>query len=512
MKKFTKLLCLLLASLMVLLCFAACGGDKETTTEAPEQTKGPSQDVEETGRDAVKDEVPADLKYTGETVTFLTRDDGSNIFSYDLGCEELMNDTLYDAIHYRNIDVETRLGLTIKTIGQPSLGNNMTTWNNILSTAVLNNSSDYDGATIYASQGSPLAKDGIYYDLNTVSSEYGEGYLDLAKPWWNQTLVSELSTYGALYFLAGDALISNTAQGYCLFFNKELFNEKFPTEGVDVLYSAARDGVWTIEKLIDYVSQTWDDNNSNGVIDDGDVMGWSALGGLLDGGMDAWIYALGLNITEMNIYGEPELSLIYDPNIVPAYELVQKLYTGTEGSYGSTGSDAKLTETSMQNGNVLFSRVFLKSGSSMRDSEVSYGVLPLPKYDEDQENYRTIFCNNSSFLVFCSNLSDERAVMLSAVAELLSSTSYHDVTPVYYSTVLQGQYSKDQPDAEMYEIILGSFVADFGFAYSTKSLSAVGSLFRDVSIGFDIRTKIDANKTVYETSLTALLEALDAVA
>ena len=509
MKMLTKRCSLLLACLMMLLCFASCQGNKETEKESA--TK-PTETEEETGRNAIKDGVPANLNYGGkETVTFLYRNTGG-VWIYELACEELMNDALYDSIHYRNIDVENRLGVKIQTVGQTAnWGAEVAAWNKTLSTSVLTNTHDFDGAAIYASQSSALVKEGIYYDFNKISTDYGDGYIDLSKPWWNQTLVDELTTYGALFFLAGDLLVSETAQGFCLFFNKDLFNEKFPSVGTNALYQTVRDQKWTIETLTDYVSGVWDDTNSNGIIDDGDVMGWNGLGGVSDGGMDSWIYALGLNITKPNAYGEPEISIIYDPDTVPAYELVKKLYMETKGSYGSSDLTTVCTETLMKNGNLLFDRVTLNEGAGMRDSAVNYGVLPMPKLNEEQEEYRTIFCNNASLLVLCSNLTDEKAKIVSALIELMSASSYKTVTPVYYSTVLQGIYSKDQADAEMYDMILKSFVADFGFAYSTMSLNEVGSIFRDVSKTCDIRTKIESKKQSYETALEQLLKALDEV-
>ncbi len=504
MKIFVKLTSLMMALLMLVTAFAACGGGKETTAE-PDETKAPVT-KEETGRFAVYDDLPEDFKTTGD-VTLLVRTSNEN----ELACEELMNDTLLDAIHYRNIDLEQQTGAKIVTIAQPcGWDGTIELWNQTLSTSVLTNTGDFDGAAIYTSQGSPLAKEGVYYNVMNLTTDFG-GHFDLSKPYWNQTLVDELTVYGSLFFLAGDLLISEAQQGVCLFFNKDLFNEKNPTEGINSLYQSVRDQGWTIEKLTDYVSGVWDDANSNGVIDDGDVMGWSGLGGNDDGDMDAWIYSLGLNLTTMNQWGEPEISIIYDPNTIPAYELVKKLYTGNPGAYGSSGLTAKATESTMQNGNVLFARQNLGSGASMRDSNVNFGVLPLPKLNEEQEDYRVMFVNNASMLVLCSNLSEERAIALSGVFERMSSLTYRNVTPVYYETVLQGQYSKDAPDAEMYELILSKFVADFGFVYSNKSINQIGSLFRTVDAGFDISSKIEGSKTAYETALAALLEALEAV-
>ena len=322
MKKTLKLISLLLSLLFVVTAFAACGGNPAETTAPSSESKKPQ---ETDPRLAVEDNVPKNLKYNDETVTFFSRED-HDIYKYEIACEELLNNTLFDAIHYRNIDVENRLGVKINNIRQIMYGgSNVTAWNQNLSTSVLTNTGDYDGAMIYTSQSSPLAKEGIYYNLLMLTPEYGgDGYLDFSKPWWNQSLVDELSVYGALFFAGGDVTVTEITDLFGIVFNKDLFEEKFPEERVDGLYQTVRDGKWTVGKMTEYVSEVWDDTNSNGVIDDGDVVGLGSdcvPGG--DGSdMDGWVYAMGLEITETNEYGEPELVLHTHPNLVPAYEAV----------------------------------------------------------------------------------------------------------------------------------------------------------------------------------------------
>ena len=112
--KTLRILSLFLALLMLLSVLAACGGQPAETTKGAETT---AKVQDEDPRQQVKDTVPTDLNYKGETVTFFVRDD-TDMYKYEIACDELVNDTVFDAIHYRNIDVETRLGLEIKTIGQ----------------------------------------------------------------------------------------------------------------------------------------------------------------------------------------------------------------------------------------------------------------------------------------------------------------------------------------------------------------------------------------------------------
>ena len=500
MMKMGKLLALFLALLMLLGTLVACGGDP-AETEGKGSTTRPSA-----GEDEVQDTVPADLRFDGETVTFLIRDNKDQ-YKYELACEELLNNPLYDAIHYRNIDVETRLGLKFKTVGQNGSYTNFSKWNEVLSTSVLTNTGDFDGAAFYLSTGSALAKDGIYYNLLSLT-DYEGGYLNFEKPWWNQTLVDELAAYSTLFFAGGSLTISEVDDGACIFFNRDLFNQLYPEDRDTALYQLVRDGKWTADKMASYVSGAWTDMNSNGAIDDGDVVGTRIHAiGKSAGIMDAWVVAMGLRLTETNVYGEPEIALL-NSNILPAYEKVRSIFGNNPGALLVAEMSG---ETDLKNGNMLFKTATFHHGVEMKESVVNYGVLPIPKLDQEQAEYYTGFGNEASAVAICSNLSDDRAAMVSAVLELLSAEGYKQVIPVYYGTILKGHYSREQADAEMYDKILGSFVFSFGFAYSSQSLGGIGSIFRDLSPTFDMQNHIDSNKETWKTKLTELLTALEAV-
>lgn len=498
--KFVKILSLFLMLLLLISAFAACGG-KPVETTGGNKTPTVKDDPDE-----IPDEVPLDLDYNGESVTFFVRTH-DNKFKYELACDNLLNDPVFDAIHYRNIDVENRLGVKIKTLGENGTWEEISLWNERLSVSVLTNTGDYDGAAFYLSASSALAKDGIFYNLYELEKG-ANGYLDFEKPWWNQTLVEELGVFGSLFFAGGSLTLTEAQNGVCLFFNRDLFNERFPEDRDAALYQMVRDGVWTADKLAMYIAECWTDVNSNGVADDGDIVGTkSHAAGSSAGNMDAWVVAMGLDLTKTNAYGEPELAL-FNSHTIPAYEKARSVFGTNPGAILSMDD---MKETTMQNGNMLFVNQILNFGTEMRESTVNYGVLPLPKYDEAQEDYRTCFGNIASALAVCSNLSDSRAAMVSAVLEVLSAESHKQVVPVYYGTVLQGHYSREQADAEMYDKILNSFVFSFGFAYSTQSLGNVGNIFRNLSPSFDIQNHIDSNKDSWNTKLESLLLALEEV-
>ena len=163
MKNFAKIATLILALLMVISCFVACGGNTDETTEKPSSNKN----VDEYGRDYVADSIPADLRFDGETVTFFTRSD-NEYWKIEMDTEATTNDTVNDAIFYRNATVEDRLGITIDQIQQPGTYGVHTQWLQALRNTVLTKSGDYDCAAVYASQGSALATEGIYYNVKNL--------------------------------------------------------------------------------------------------------------------------------------------------------------------------------------------------------------------------------------------------------------------------------------------------------------------------------------------------------
>ena len=512
MKKFARLLALVLALLMVAACFAACGGDKTSDTTEPSEG-GTKPTEQETGRGAIEDGVPESLNFASDkenTVTFLVRNN-DQLFEYEVTSEELLNNALYDAIHYRNMDIENRLGVKIKSVGQDGSYSATGAWNETLATSVLTNQYEYDGAFIYAAMSSPLVTQGIYLNLMDLTTQNG-GYINLDKPWWNQTALDELSYAGSLYFLGGDIAVSEIAKGICLFFNKDLFAEKFPDEQVAGLYQLVRDGKWTIDKMTEYVDAVWDDVNNNGAIDMGDTCGYLGSGDQGDGTMDAWTYAMGLHITEKDAYGEPQYSMYLDPELTPKWEAVYRLSVGSRGvvhhNYISSGTTMP-EATSIGAGNLLFFMNYLDYGEDLRSTSANFGVLPLPKYNEEQDDYITTFWDGSSLLVATSNLKPERYGMVSATLELMAAESYKEVTPTYFTKVLQGLYSKDEPDAEMFDIITGSYTMDFGLVYSSKSLGLPGVLFRRVfAKNWDLTNFISKNSETWETKLGELLDAL----
>ena len=479
----------MLSLLMLIACFAACGNGDETTLP----TANGGED-EESGRNAVKDSIPADLKFNGEKVTFFVRNQ-DDLLKNEMDVDSTTNDTLFDAIYYRNTTVEDRLGVEITTVGQTGgSGSIATAWNSTLRNAVLTKSGDFDAAAIYASQSSVLAVEGLYFNVLDLP------HIDFNKPWWNKGMHDELTLFDTLYFLGGDVAITQITRGYCMFYNKGLLTEFYKAQNIN-LYDVVDQGKWTIDYMGELVSNVWVDENSDGIISDGDTVGFLGNPSGSDGQMDAWVPSMGINITTM-VDGYPELTF-YNEHTVEAFEKVKNLYLNNTGTLSGTGFE----QTKFAAGNQLFGRAQLNSGSTYRDMTDDYGVLPMPKFDEEQDDYHTTFHNSASLVVVLSTCQETEKV--GATLELIAAEGYKQVTPAYFEVCLQGKYSDSPEDAAMYDRIIKSMSYNFGFCYSTKSLEGVGSLFRNLTV--DLAQTYEANKLKYETALETLIDKLDEI-
>ena len=451
-------------------------------------------------RQSVKVDLPADLNFASaadNTLTFFIRDD-NDLWKFEMDVDELTDDTLWDAIYERNATVEQLLGVTITTIGQPGGFSVRDSWNATLRNAVNTTTGDFDSAAIYMSQGSPLALEGMYYNLLNFPN------LTLSKPWWNQVIQEETTLFDTMYYLAGDIAISEVAGGQAIFFNTRMFEELNPG---DDLYQTVWDGKWTVDTMYEYVAAAWEDTNSNGETDNGDTVGFNVgtLNSAADGTMDSWVPAMGLRLTE-HVDGIPQLSF-YNERSIAAFEKVQKLHADNPGTLaGGSGTNP---DSTFAQGKALFNRSSLNSGSGLREMTDPYGVIPMPKFDEEQEEHHTSSDNTVSLIVVLSSVEAEKAELVGATLEHMAAESYKKVTPAYYEIVLKSKYSNDPRDAEMYDYILGTYVYTFGFVYASVHIGAIGNLFRNMA--GDFAQQYEANETKYETALENLIDKLDEI-
>jgi hypothetical protein len=93
--------------------------------------------------------------------------------------------------------------------------------------------------------------------------------------------------------------------------------------------------------------------------------------------------------------------------------------------------------------------------------ETPYGVLPMPRADYAQEDYRSlVWVHHDSVLGIPSAVADPE--MACIILEALSYEGYYSVTPVLIDTLIYGRLAKTEESKNSFERIFNTRVYDAG--------------------------------------------------
>ena len=477
MKKSHRIIALLMALMMASL--TACGTAPETpaeTTAAAETTVPEETTVaEETtySRENTPDNLPADLNFEGKTVHFGTLN--SNTAS--LLWAEASGDVVQDAAYYRNLSVEERLKVKLKTTKSTETNGNAY-MSNIRS---LVNAGDaaYEAVTCGHCYMAPLVVEGYFTNVATAP------YLDYDQPWWAEKFMQIISlNENNRYILVGDILDSTVAGMSSVFFNHKLFADYYGAP--DTLYDLVLDGKWTIDKMREYASGAYKDVDGNGKLDMNDILG---LGTTASSPTEHFAYPMGMKFIERDSEGYPSLIKDNTRNVEITEKLYKLLYE-TEGVYVNDDNNSINNElpAKFAAGTMLFHANTLSAAGAFREAKDPYGVVPRPKLNEEQEAYGSLV-HDSSY-AFAIPITTKDLTALCATMEALAAEGYRTVIPAYYEITLKVKYAHDSRSSQMMDIIHQNATTDWIYAnnYALSSGGSLGTiqrtLMRDMSSDF----------------------------
>ena len=226
-----------------LLALAACG---EAEPDAVNNETTAAQTDEPT-TEAVREDSLPELDYNGETVTIYAASD-LPITEFDA---EQTGDIVDDAVYKRNVTVEERLNVQLEYIMTPGLWANENEYKSAVRNSVNSGDAAYDIVAGYGVFISQLAAEQLFSDLTATQ------YLDFDKPWWSDSLLSDLAVGGRLYFASGDISTNLIGSAFAVLFNKQLAEDY----SLGNLYQLVDDGSWTLDKLFSLTKDTYTDLN-----------------------------------------------------------------------------------------------------------------------------------------------------------------------------------------------------------------------------------------------------------
>lgn len=479
----------------------SCSGNDAppALSETVAETKAVETQDENLRKNA-KDNLP-ELDFGGKEMRFLHRGSAPNLGDPDLRLEidaEESGEVVNTALHDRKLSVENRLNIGVKILTADEGIDSGAAMNKLIRASVTAGSDDYDILLNHMSQATPLASEGLLYNLNTFK------YLDFAQPWWSESFADAAQIYDQLYFAAGDISLCKLQSTYVFYYNKDMYASYF----TDSLYDTIKSGSWTLDKLGELCGSVYSDLNGNGVTDIDDLYGYVAQSGNY---IDSLVGGSNVILSRRDSEGLPYLVYNKEEHTFDFLEkIISILHHGQLAWYTPSNTDVSVLVTKLKNETGLFASGRFASADSYRDMESDFGIVPVPKFDEAQEKYTNWIHNAFSTVSVPVTCSDIDAA--AATIEAMCAEGYRSVVPAYYETALKVKYSRDDETSQMLDMISDSVVFDFAFIYSA-SLSNVMQQFRELvklNSGTAAST-MESNYPKFEAKLETLLASFESM-
>lgn len=370
-----------------------------------------------------------------------------------------------------------------------------------MSSSILTGTGEYDLMCGYSAYIVSLVSDNLFLDLNTAK------YLNFEKPWWMPYINKEMTINGKMYLTTGDVSLTLWDAIYIFLFNKTMVKDY----GVADIYQLVRDGKWTLESLQNIVKDVSKDMDGNDKMDDNDLYGFATLIGNLT---DNYMIAFNQPVTSFDDNGIPYLTE-NNERMVEIISRLRNLLYNTVGVISKVEADASLRhpyENMFFENRVMFIPQRLGEIEKMRSMDTDFGIIPYPKYDENQEKYFT--SSHNSFSMFGIPIDAKDSDMSGAILEALCAESYKTVVPAFYETALKSKYARDDESSEMLDIIRSGMASNFGFLHMVPISGTVGlgpGLHLRVTLpknAPEYTTYYEKNEKIYQKNLDKIIEAL----
>lgn len=323
-------------------------------------------------------------------------------------------------------------------------------------------------------------------------------YIDIDQPWWSKDYMENASVDGKYYAATGDIALGMIKYLMCFFENLELA-EKL---GIESLYDVVRDGKWTYDKMRELTADVYNDLDGDTSVGRGDMFGLLFHN---PNHFTGFLESFEVDIVDFS-GKEPEFVYGNSHNTDVVEKLVDLISNNDGVYYDRTGNHEDVTNSIFLSGNVLLTGGWIANTDTYREIRFNYGVLPYPKYDESQKNYKTTVLNNHSVVTIPVDSKDRECA--AAICEALAYESWKSVTPAYFETALKVKYARDNDSSQMFDIIREGASFDFGYIY-TASLDGINDKFKDtISSGGSWASKIASIEGASKEKLTSLVEAI----
>ena len=331
---------------------------------------------------------------------------------------------------------------------------------------------------------------GLMMDLNQLDVNWDN-------EWWNQT-VRKICTYGGKTYTGGGSFIFDTTGTWLLYYNEAIWKQ----HGFEDPYKLVDEGRWTQDLFAKYCREAAVDADNSGALDSYDDI-WGVLAA--DGDFcRAWFMGMGGQYfnTDPNS-GKVKLACNNQRTfdiVDKMHSMVQKDKTVCRLQYEG-GEPERVSH--FVNGNALF-YAYVPGVGGLQDMEDDWGVMPMPKFNEEQETYLSGVDHNSAVFGVTNTNTDTREVSI-----LLEALGRHAMIleDIYWPDYKETYWRHEEQDTHVVsEYVVGHGQHDMALIMQNCSSvfsAPMGRVFSVVyhSSSSDFASWVDSVEPVIETQL-----------
>lgn len=369
--------------------------------------------------------------------------------------DEITGEEVNDLMFGRNRYVEDTLNCSITERNTQTIADVTA----MMRTAVLAGDDEYQIAYIPMYTGVTAISEELIHDLSSFDE------LQFDREWWNRELLESSSIGGKNYFAASSLHLMSIDGIWCVFFNQNMMDDL----GLGYPYELVRSGKWTVSEMLRYIKAAsnlnGDDSFSPFSFDGNSVYGCVSI----TSGIPKFLYGAGMDyvvnendVLTLNIKSRRFIDVLekYTPFFSDSGMFVNVQATGDFASY--TGGITPYIAAFTQN-RALFIGTEVKVANTLRGMEQPFGVLPFPKLDETQENYRSTALHQLSVATIpvTAKSPEDCALLL----DVLSCESEKRVLDRFISNTIEQKGLRNEESIEMLGLIRQTLSFDPGVAF-----------------------------------------------
>jgi len=398
--------------------------------------------------------------------------------------ETLTGEPVKDALFMRDTDIESKYNIVLDYY-------QIKGYDPIFQNSVLAGDDAYQ---MVISNGNQLAKTmstaNILADLKSIP------YLELEEKWWSKLMAENMQINGKQYLTNGDIAPGMYEAIMCIYLNTNLAEDYGIS--TDDIFNSVMSGKWTLDELISLSKDRNQDLNQDNSMDfENDFFGIAMTDDREIS--SAFMGSAGIQLNTIE-NGNPIINAFDNEGDVNRLEKIMSV--AKTYKYEHHNNPINVT---FKGGNALFLVHKLETAAvHLRDMEDDYLILPVPKYDEYQDNYISTISASCHCFTGVPVTADSEFVGF--IMEAMARYSNEYIRPKAYDLVYTQKVIRDERSNDVLNILLDTTYMElmtvYNFAGYSEALRNV--IFKNAELTSTVASIVEASRAELQKTIDEL--------